>query len=240
MIGCFVTGTDTGVGKTVVTAALAMALRLRGRQVVALKPIETGWNGTASASDAERLRAIGTPALSSTEPLYRLPLPLAPLAAARAAGVVIDLDRLVAYVRRVGRDADVVLVEGVGGVLVPLARHADVRTLIRMLAFPVVVVGRTALGGVNHALLTLEALDHLPVSVRALILNTPTPETMAPDEARQIASTVELLHERSGVPILGPVHYEPMLTSSWHRAVEQIAGTSAIQDLAASVLKAGG
>ena len=158
--GVFVTGTDTGVGKTLVTAALALALKRLGRSVGVMKPIETGITPSrVERSDAARLRAV----VESEETLgaicpYQFEQPVAPLAAAQAERRTIDLRVIRQVYRLLVNRYDYVVVEGIGGVRVPIAPKADVMDLIRSLKLPVVVVGRAGLGGINHALLVVDAL----------------------------------------------------------------------------------
>jgi len=124
MSALLVTGTDTGVGKTFVACALATALRQRGRRVAVMKPVETGVEGEPADALALRAAAADPAPLGDICP-YRLRAPLAPAVAARLEGVTIDVARLVALVARRRQDADVLLVEGAGGLLVPLdARHS--------------------------------------------------------------------------------------------------------------------
>ncbi|WP_447972262.1 dethiobiotin synthase [Nitrospira sp. Kam-Ns4a] len=232
--GCFITGTDTGVGKTAVTAALAVCLARRGLAVGVMKPIETGiadrptWD-----SDADRLRA----AAAVADPLdlispYRLPEPLAPLAAARKAGLALDLARLAATFQTLATRHSWMLVEGVGGPLVPLTPEADVRDLIQQLRLPAVVVGRVALGGVSQALLALEALRAHRIEILALILNRPKPSPGSPWTQEQEASTTDLLIERSGTRVLGPLPHVPSLRTSWEHGVASLAANPAVAELA--------
>jgi dethiobiotin synthetase len=228
--GCFITGTDTAVGKTVVTAALALCLKQRGLRVAVMKPIETGCSKeNPFDSDAERLRAaIGTDlALEFVSP-YRFSAPLAPLDAARADGVTIAIARIASAFYTVANDHDFVLVEGVGGLMVPLSDTMDVRDLIASLRLPALVVGRTALGGINHALLTIEALRQRRVPVVGMLLTQlfPGPHT------RQIESTVNLIRERSGVPVFGPLPYESACALDWMAGVKTISQDRAIHSLA--------
>lgn len=232
--GCFVTGTDTGVGKTVVTAALAVCLRRRGLSVGVMKPVETGCGvGLPGRSDADRLRA-GAECDAPMDLLspYRFAAPLAPLAAARQAGVVVSVDRIVQAYRRLADRYPAILVEGAGGLLVPLTDREDVRDLIERLALPVVLVGRCALGGVNHALLTIEALRARGIPLLALVLNRQAPYQVASDEEVQLASTVELLKERSGVPVIGPLPYLDSLAVMESEGVSDLSRDPGIEALA--------
>lgn len=232
--GCFVTGTDTGVGKTAVTAALAVCLRRRGLSVGVMKPVETGCGvGSTGPSDAERLRAC----LAGDDPdaflsPYRFAAPLAPLAAARQVGAVISLDRIVEVHGQLVARYRSVLVEGAGGLRVPLTDREDMRDLIERLALPVVLVGRCALGGVNHALLTLEALQQRKIPVMALVLNRLVPYQAASEEDLQTASTVGLLKERSDIPVIGPLPYLASLAGGGDAGVSELSCDPAIGMLA--------
>jgi len=237
--GCFVTGTDTGVGKTLVTAALAACLKQRGCAVGVMKPIETGWRpNEADKSDAARLRV----AAALDDPLdllspYRFPAPLAPLSAARSAGTVISLEKIIEAYGQLAVRHHYLLVEGVGGLCVPLTDRADVQDLIERLALPVLVVGRCALGGVNHALLTLAALRARKISVLALVLNQQAPLQEGEDERAQRDSTMRLLRERSELPVVGPLPYQPIVAQDWNVGVSRLASDPAIEKLAALITR---
>jgi dethiobiotin synthetase len=232
--GCFITGTDTGVGKTVVTAALAACLAQRGLKVGVMKPIETGVPAGASLlSDAERLRdAAGVDDPVDLLAPYRFNAPLAPLAAARQAGVSIKLDHIVSSFLTLAARHPFMLVEGLGGVLVPIAARADVRDLIIELNLPVLVVGRASLGGVNHALLTIEALQHRKIPILGIVLNRPVRPLDNSESFAQEASTIGLLQERSGTFVTGPLPYEGDIDRAWETGLKRMTGDPAIQALA--------
>lgn len=236
--GCFITGTDTGVGKTAVTAALAVALSRRGIDVGVMKPVETGCVDGPGSDAARLLAAAGAhdpPDLASP---CRFPFPLAPLAAARRAGSAVDLDLIVQASDALAQRHAFLLVEGVGGLLVPLTPEADVRDLMRRLGLPVLLVGRAGLGGVNHALLTLEALRAARLTVHALLLNRPARPPADEWAREQEQSTRQLLGERSGVPVLGPLPYTKDFELGWEKGVATLAGDVAIQQ-AATLIAAG-
>jgi dethiobiotin synthetase len=235
--GCFIVGTDTGVGKTVVTAAVARWMRHHAVRVGVMKPVETGVPDPAGPSDAERLRraACVHDPIEEVSP-YRFRAPLAPLAAARADGVRLDPDRIFQAFRRVAARYDFVLVEGIGGVRVPVTAAHEVRHLIELMSLPAVIVGRTALGGVNHALLTIEALAHRRVPVLGLVLNDVRPAGPSAEDSAQPGSTVELLRELAGVPVIGPVRYEPRLEEQWDEGVEILSRRPHIAALAELLL----
>jgi dethiobiotin synthetase len=165
-----VTGTDTAVGKTVVAAGLLLALRAAGRRAVGFKPVETGVNAGAVADSALLARASGEEELA--RPLLALPEALAPAIAAERASVAIDADDIEARVsalREKGYDA--IVVEGAGGVAVPLTSGYTAMDLARHLGLVAVVVARPGLGTLNHVWLTVEALVARDVEVAAVILN---------------------------------------------------------------------
>ena len=123
--GCFITGTDTGVGKTVIATALVRCLKENGISVGVMKPVETGVaHGETDGSDAARLRnAAGIADSPDVVSPYRLQAPLAPLAAARLEGITIEMERIVSAYERLSVRYPCIVVEGVGGVMVPLIPH---------------------------------------------------------------------------------------------------------------------
>jgi dethiobiotin synthetase len=171
--GLFVTGTDTGVGKTVVAAALAAALRADGVDVAAFKPAVTGLDEPEPGRppDHELLAAVTGRRVDEVAP-HRFGPAVSPHLAAELEGITLEPTALVAAAR--GLRADVVIVEGVGGLLVPLTLGYTVRDLAIDLGWPVVVAARPGLGTINHSLLTVEAARAGGLDVRAVVL-TPWP-----------------------------------------------------------------
>jgi dethiobiotin synthetase len=167
----FVTGTDTGVGKTVATAAIACALAARGRRVGVLKPAQTGV-AAHQPGDAEFvLAALGSTQPPTTACPYRFAAPAAPLVAACDERAAIDLAVIRQAYQALRQRYDVVLVEGAGGLLVPLAEGTSMADLARDLALPLVIVARPGLGTLNHTLLTLEAARARGLDVLGVILS---------------------------------------------------------------------
>jgi dethiobiotin synthetase len=167
-----VTGTDTGVGKTVATAALACHARLAGIDVAVCKPVQTGSDPASGAGDddlAEVARLSGVGELISG---WRYPEPLAPVAAARRAGLPLPTrDELVGLITSTDRPGRLTLVEGAGGLLVELGDGGvTLRDLARDVGAPVLVVVKPGLGTLNHAALTLEALASHDVSCAGLVV----------------------------------------------------------------------
>ncbi len=196
MRGCFVTGTDTGVGKTVLAAAIVAALRSRGVAARPLKPVITGLDdppGDDWPPDDELLGgAAGIPA-AEVSPLRYGPA-VSPHLAAELAGAPLTREALLEAVREAAaRAADVLVVEGVGGLLVPLAPGYDVRDLARDVGLPVLLAARPGLGTINHTRLTLEAARAAELDVRAVVL---TPWPAEPDAiARSNRATIAQLGE---------------------------------------------
>lgn len=204
MRGLFVTGTDTGVGKTEVAAALVAGWRARGLDVGAMKPAQSGVED-GLPTDADRLVA----AAGGTDPgalvcPYSLPAPLAPAVAARLAGVAISLAHVLACAAELGRRHAALVVEGAGGLLVPLTEGHTYADLAVALGLPVLVVARAGLGTVNHAALTCEALRARGLAVRGVVLNRTTAAT-DPSEPHNAAEIERL----TGVRVLASLPHEP-------------------------------
>lgn len=169
--GLFITGTDTGVGKTRVAAALARALRQRGVDVGVLKPAETGV-GEAGPADARALReaAGSSEALAGICP-QAFALPAAPAVAAAAEGRTVDREAIRGAFAAQAAGHELVLVEGAGGLRVPLDEGLDMAGLARELGLPVLVVARAALGTINHTRLTLEAAERDGLAVAGVVIS---------------------------------------------------------------------
>jgi dethiobiotin synthetase len=171
MKGAFITATGTGVGKTWIAAALARACVQRGKRVAAIKPIETGVD--PEPLDAIALaKACGNDVLASAPGLYRAAPALAPYAVEKRGGPSVgSLRALSKRVRELGGDADYTIVEGAGGVLVPLDREHTIADLAALLDLQTVVVARNELGVLSYTLTAIEALRKRKISVRAIVLN---------------------------------------------------------------------
>jgi len=199
----FITGTDTGVGKTYVGCALAAAVRARGLRVGVMKPVETGV--VREAEDALALRAAsGDPGPLDDVCPYRLRAPLAPAVAARLEGVTIDVERLVALIQRRAREADVLLVEGAGGLLVPVAGRVTWAELAARLALPLVIVAANRLGTVNHCALTARVATAAGLSTRGFVLSQPA---VATDESA--ATNADTIATLTGLPVLATLAHGP-------------------------------
>jgi dethiobiotin synthetase len=193
--GCFVTGTDTGVGKTVVAAAIIAALRAGGHAVTARKPVITGLDEPSDPdwpADHELLAQVA--GCSSDEVfLDGYQLPVSPHLAAEFAGRPLSVRQLVAGVREAAAalPAGVLVVEGVGGLLVPLGQDSDVRDLASGIGLSLVVAARPGLGTINHTLLTLEAARTAGLHVAGVVL-TPWPDEPGPIERSNLETIARL------------------------------------------------
>ncbi|HLY38362.1 MAG TPA: dethiobiotin synthase [Candidatus Binatia bacterium] len=202
MSALFITGTDTGVGKTFVGCALAHALRARGRRVAVMKPIETGVGDVPE--DAARLRAAaddGAP-LDAICP-FRFRAPLAPAVAARLEGRTIDVGELVDAIRRRAADADILLVEGAGGLLVPVEGRTTWAEVAARAGLPLLIVAANRLGTVNHCALTTRVAAAAGLAVRGFVLSQPAAETDV-----SAATNAETIADLTGLRCLGVVGHQ--------------------------------
>ena len=193
-----VTGTDTGIGKTVVAAGLAAALRRRGVDVGVMKPVACG--DTADAVHLKRTSGVDDP-LALVNPLY-FKAPLAPSVAAAVEKRPVDLRPVWAAYRELLRRHDGVVVEGVGGLLVPIRPRWTVAHLAKRLRLPLVIVTRPKLGTLNHTALTVLAARAFGLKIFGLIVNFAEP-------GGSDRRTWSALEEETGLPILGVVPHRP-------------------------------
>lgn len=203
----FVTGTDTGIGKTLVTSAIAAAFATRGLRVAVAKPAETGCRRAGNdlvPADALALAA----AAGDRSPLaaicpHRFADPLAPALAAERSGTTIDVGALVAQLQQRAAAADVLLIEGAGGLLVPLTHAVSFADLIATLRARVLVVVGSRLGAINHALLTLAVLAARDLPVAGYVINRLAVDDLA------VATNDALLQSLTPVPCLGTLPFLP-------------------------------
>lgn len=192
----FVTGTDTGVGKTIAAAALARAELEAGKSVAYCKPVQTGVERD-EPGDADVVRELAS--IEATECL-RFPAPLAPAVAAELAGTTIDVFQLATDIRNLAAPLDTLLVEGAGGLLVPLNDDTNMADLARLLGADLVIVTRPSLGTLNHTALTLEAAAARGLQVAGLVVS------MWPDDPG-VTERTNLSRLATMAPLLGVVPY---------------------------------
>lgn len=199
MRGLFVTGTDTGVGKTVITAALASTLHEAGRDPAVVKPLQSGHRRDDPAGDAATLRRLGAldQPLDEITP-WAFTAPLAPAVAAALEGRRVALADVTAHVAAVAAGHELVLVEGAGGLLVPAGEGWTILDLAQALGLPLLVVARPGLGTVNHTALTVRVARQAGLTVAGVILNG---AVAAGDESS--ARNAGLIRDLAEVPVLG-------------------------------------
>jgi len=223
--GLFVTGTDTGVGKTMVARALLHCARRRGLRPVPFKPVETGCD--PEPEDARALwEAAGQPIPLAAVCPFALRMPAAPLLAAQEQGIAISVDDLVRRATHAAAGGDFLLVEGAGGLLVPYAPGATAADLAARLALPILIVARTALGTVNHTALTVREAARAGLEIAGLILSRATTDA-GPQERGNDA----LIAATCGVTPLGTL---PYLEDGHRRDIDALAAalTSSIGEQA--------
>lgn len=196
----FVTGTDTGVGKTLVSCAMLHGLAAQGMRVVGFKPVAAGCDERDHNEDATALRAASSIQASygQINP-YCFPHAIAPHLAARHAGVRIDFGRILTSYRELAAQADAVIVEGIGGFCVPLNGQQDSADLAAALESPVILVVGMRLGCLNHALLTLRAIMDHRLECAGWVANVLDADMPALQE------NIDSLRERIAAPLLGVV-----------------------------------
>jgi dethiobiotin synthetase len=217
----FITGTGTGVGKTVVTAALAAFLKSRGEDVCVYKPIQTGSPDASQPEDPTQIKTwLGDDVETACS--YCFPEPLAPYAADLEK--TIRSGKILEDFKALQRKHRIVLVEGAGGVRVPVAKHLEMIDLIRMLQLPVVVVTHPHLGTINHTLLTVEALLTQRLEVKGVVISGAPTDTATHSEPA-VRTLLPTLEPFLPVPVLGTLPEIPLTRAGFHAvipAVEQL------------------
>ncbi|OIR19407.1 ATP-dependent dethiobiotin synthetase BioD 1 [mine drainage metagenome] len=199
----FITGTDTGVGKTLVSCALLHAFAAQGRRVAGFKPVAAGCDDDDHNEDAKLLRAASSvqAAYGQINP-YCFPHAIAPHLAARHAGVRIEFARILASYRELAGQADEVIAEGAGGFLVPLNDRQSGADLAQQLGLPVILVVGMRLGCLNHALLTVRAIADYQLECAGWVAN------VLDDGMPALQENIEALRERIAAPLLGIIPHQ--------------------------------
>ena len=201
MSSLFITGTDTGVGKTIITASLTALLRAQGKKAIPMKPVQTDG---IPAADLEVYRQItGLPLKEKAINPYCFTPPASPLIAARLTPKTIDLTKIKTAYLQLKKKYEIVLVEGAGGLAVPFTPTYTFADLARELKLPLLIVARPSLGTINHTVLTVNyALQH-GLQVKGIIINGFQNEKATTIE-KSNPRVIELL---TGIPILGVLPY---------------------------------
>lgn len=201
----FVTGTDTGVGKTTITAALAVILRERGIDVGVMKPIATGFSQKVGFK-SEDVTLLHNAAKTSDDentinPVF-FPVPVSPYDASKILNLKIDMEAVFEKYNYLIKSHKMVLVEGIGGIMTPITKDYFVADMIKQMNLETIVVTRSTLGTINQTLMTVEMCRKYQISVKGLIINY-FDENGGPAEKN--APTT--LHEVTGMPILGIIPF---------------------------------
>jgi dethiobiotin synthetase len=198
----FVTGTDTNVGKTLISCALLHGFAARGKRVIGMKPVAAGCDDNGRHEDVTRLSAASNVSASKDQiNPYRFAPAIAPHLAAQHAGVSINFARIVESFSALALQADVVIVEGAGGFAVPLNAEQDSADLAVQLALPVILVAGMRLGCLNHALLTAEAIAARGLTLAGWVAN------VVDAEMAMLNENIAALRQRIAAPLLGVVPY---------------------------------
>jgi len=205
----FITGTDTGVGKTLIGCALLRAFSAQGKRAVGFKPVAAGCdadghNEDGQHEDARQLRASSNvPAAYGQVNPYCFAPAIAPHIAAQQSGVQINFARIMASYRELAAQADVVIVEGAGGFCVPLNDTQDSADLVHELNLPVILVVGMRLGCLNHALLSTGEIAARGLSLAGWVANVMT------DNMPALQENITALEKRIAAPLLGVIPYMP-------------------------------
>jgi dethiobiotin synthetase len=231
--GCFVTGTDTGAGKTVLAGALAAALAARGLQVGAFKPVVTGMDELDDRAPADHeLLAVASERSPASVTAHTFGPATSPHLAATLAGVRIDPAELLAAAWAAAAATDALVVEGVGGLLVPLTDDYSVLDFARELGLPLVVASRPSLGTINHTRLTVAAAREAGLDVRAVVL-TPWPAEPGPIEQSNAATIARLCAiEVAELPWIEPLDPDALARAGGQLPIERWLGAP-VQGVAA-------
>lgn len=200
MPGIFITGTDTGCGKTFVTAWLAKYLSDNGLDVGVMKPISTGPVKDNDAIYLKKKLKLKDP-VDLINPI-RLKYSLAPLPAAKLQGKKLNLKKIFRAYKKLHSRHDLILVEGIGGVLVPITKDYFVADLIRDFRLPAIIVARPGLGTINHTLLTIEALKRRKIRILGIVMN----KFRGKDISEK--TNAEIIERITKIPILAKIRWQ--------------------------------
>ncbi|WP_413374873.1 dethiobiotin synthase [Alkalihalobacillus sp. 1P02AB] len=199
MRGIFVTGTDTGVGKTVISSGIAAVLKEEGIDIGVFKPMLSGINRSNPMSDTAWLKRMSNTSLTLEEITpFQFEKPLAPAIAQELEGTNIKLEDIIKNWKQIRKKHNYFIIEGAGGIAVPLGQGFLVSDLIKALDLPVLIVARSQLGTINHTFLTIEYAKRLGLSVIGVIINGMNDNPNLFEDRNPL-----LLKQMSNIPILG-------------------------------------
>ncbi|OIJ13065.1 dethiobiotin synthase [Anaerobacillus alkalilacustris] len=202
--GIFITGTDTEIGKTFVTAGLAAALCERNYDVGVFKPMASGANRNDPLSDASILKYMANESstLEEINP-FQFNEPLAPYVAAQREGIKVSLEEVIEAWKRIRYKHEFLLVEGAGGLAVPLGENYLVSDVAKAIAFPLIIVARPNLGTINHTLLTINFAKQVGLHVLGVVINGLNERKIGVVEETSPA----IIEKFSGIPVIGIIPY---------------------------------
>jgi dethiobiotin synthetase len=206
--GLFITGTDTGVGKTLIAGAIAKILQQKGKKVGVFKPVATGCKKIEQglvSEDAEFLAhcADSKFALDVINPIT-FEIPAAPFACEKAEGRKVNFKKITDAYKQICKKTDFVIIEGIGGIRVPITKDIDVLSLAKAFNLPLAVVARSKLGTINHTLLTIDAVRSAGLSLAAVLINGYDESTKDPAEK----TNAEIIEKFSKVKIIVIVPFD--------------------------------
>ena len=226
--GVFITGTDTGVGKTLVTAGIAQSLRSLKWNIGVMKPIVTGFNPSEKEPVPQDTKYL-IQTSESSDPLtlitpYIFETPASPYRAAQLENKNIDMRRIIRSFNKLKQNHDFLLVEGIGGLLVPITRKALVIDLVISLNLPIIIVSRLTLGTINHSLLTIHLAQSRKIPIIGVIYNQTHKVINSPTEASNpmIVSSFSNTRNLGTIPFLKNVSIEKEQTSGLRTAFQGI------------------
>lgn len=199
MNGFFVTGTDTDVGKTIISSGLAAVLKEKKIDVGVFKPLLSGISREDPASDTSLLKQLSQTSLSYQEITpFEFKAPLAPYVAAKLEGKIVGIEEVLSHWEKIRRKHEFFIVEGAGGISVPLGEHFLVSDLMKAIKLPIVIVARPNLGTFNHIFLTVQYAKSQGHNIAGIVIN-------GVSEHQDLAEKTnpKLIEELCGVPILG-------------------------------------
>lgn len=221
MNGLFITGTNTGVGKTFVASALATVLRRGGLNVGVMKPIETGLDSLESGHKSDAVRLADAARVEDAPDLicpYRLRMPLAPMVAAELEETNISLETILAAARILARRHDLLIVEGAGGLAVPINEELNMAGLAKALKLPILVIATAGLGTINDTVLTVEYARRRGLSILGVVINL-LPRNPGLVERTNPSAIATL----TGLPVFGPLNNVLQIAEEQESLISDIA-----------------
>jgi dethiobiotin synthetase len=212
----FITGTDTGIGKTTITAALAVCIKKLGVDVGVMKPIATGIPQKTSFKSLDVSILCNACDANDAEgvinPIF-MPLPASPYDASKILGLELDKELIFENFQKLKDKHDMLLVEGIGGIMTPLSRNYFVADMIKNMGLETIIVTRSNLGTLNHTMMTVKICREYEISIKGIIINNYDEKKRDPIE--KIAPST--IHEITEIPILGVLPFIP-----YYRNIEMI------------------